>query len=381
MNINGVEKFTPSRLILARERRGKTQRELSSDVGVSDRMIKSYESGQYRPSPETLADIARVLGFPRAFFEAGPVEMIDLEAASFRAITKAGAVLRKRTIAAGTIALELHRFIADRFELPSNDLPDLRLQSIDPLAVTMPHGRRYAGPERAAEATRHMWGIGQRPIKNMVHLLEAHGVRVFSLSEDCLAIDAFSIVRDGTPFVFLNSRKSAERGIFDAAHELGHLILHQHGSPQGQDAENEADAFAAAFMLPEDAIRACAPRLATIATLSAMKSTWHASVQAIGFRLHELGLMSDWHYRHFNIELSRRGRQNEPSPLPRETSAVLRKAVAVLAEEGVGLRKIAQELCLPIAELQSLMFGLGVLEGGTDGGSTARRGALRLVPN
>ncbi len=75
-----------------------------------------------------------------------------------------------------------------------------------------------------------------------------------------------------------------------------------------------------------------------------MKATWHASVAALGFRLHELGIMSDWHYRRFNIELSRRGRANEPAPLPRETSAVLRKALQVLAEDGIGLREIAKEV-------------------------------------
>ncbi len=34
-----------------------------------------------------------------------------------------------------------------------------------------------------------------------------------------------------------------------------------------------------------------------------------------GYRMHELGLMSAWHYKHFSIELSRRGRSNEPEPL------------------------------------------------------------------
>lgn len=88
--------------------------------------------------------------------------------------------------------------------------------------------------------------------------------------------------------------------------------------------------------------------------------------------------MSDWHYRHFNIELSRRGRENEPAPLLRESSAVLRKVIDALAEEGVGLREIARELSLPVAELRSLTFGLGVLDGG-QGGSAAPRGSLRLV--
>jgi Zn-dependent peptidase ImmA (M78 family)/transcriptional regulator with XRE-family HTH domain len=358
----GVDTFTASRLILARERRGLTQRKLSELVGVSDRMIKAYEAGEKNPTAETLGVIARELRFPISFFEAKPIELLQLEAASFRALSKASSALRNRTVAAGTIALELHRYLADRFDLPKPDLPDLR-------ATT---------PAKAAESVRHQWGLGQKPIANVVHLLELHGVVVFSLSEDCESIDAFSIWHNGTPFVFLNTRKTAERSIFDAAHELGHLVLHRHGPPQGREAEVEADQFASSFLMPESAMRAVAPRLVTIATLAAMKKSWKVSVAALGYRLHALGLVSDWHYKHFNIELSRRGRSNEPAPLARETSAVIRKALAALDEEGVTLRDIAVELHLPLAELQALAFGLGVVAGdGTN--PSAGRGALRLV--
>jgi Zn-dependent peptidase ImmA (M78 family) len=325
-------------------------------------MIRAYESGEKNPTPETLATIANILMFPLSFFERPPVDSLSLDAASFRALSKASAALRARTVAAGTIALEFYTYLCRHFQMPEPKVPDLR---------------NYT-PERAAECVRHMWGIGQQPIPNVVHMLEKHGVRVFSLSEDCDAIDAFSTWRNGVPFVFLNNRKTPERGIFDAAHELGHLILHQHGTPQGRDAEREADSFAAAFLLPESAIRASAPRMPTVATVAAMKRTWRASVAAIGYRLHELGLMSDWHYKHFNIELSRRGRQNEPSPLARETSAIIRKALAELAEEGCGLRDIAAELHLPVSELQALSFGMHVVEGGRSG-SGPRRGNLRAI--
>jgi len=40
--------------------------------------------------------------------------------------------------------------------------------------------------------------------------------------------------------------KIAERSRFDAAHELGHLILHRHTGSAHPRAESEADAFASA---------------------------------------------------------------------------------------------------------------------------------------
>lgn len=79
---------------------------------------------------------------------------------------------------------------------------------------------------------RNHWGIGERPIGNMVHLLEAKGVRVFSLTERSRRIDAYSLWLEGIPFVFLNTMKTAEHGRTDAAHELGHLLMHRHGAPR-----------------------------------------------------------------------------------------------------------------------------------------------------
>lgn len=358
----GVETFTPSRLILARERRGLTQRKLSGLVGVSDRMIKAYEAGTKHPTLETVQALARELRFPLQFFAAPTIEPLQIEAASFRALTKASASLRNRTVAAGTIALELRRFLTERFDLPKPDLPDLC----------------GAAPSSAADVVRNAWGLEQKPIANVVHLLELHGVAVFSLSEDCHAIDAFSIWHREVPFVFLNNRKTAERSIFDAAHELGHLVLHRHGTRQGREAEAQADEFAAAFLLPEAAIRSVAPRLPSISALAAMKKTWKVSVAALGYRLHELGLVSDWHYKRFNIELSRRGRSNEPAPLARQTSAVIRKAFAALSAEGVAPRDIARELHVHPSDLQALTFGLALVSG-EGRGRRSGRGSLRIV--
>lgn len=363
MTSAGVETFEPSRLVIARDRAGLTQRALSDLVGVSPRAIKAYESGDMDPSRETLRDIAKALGYAEAFFEAPELDLLPLEAASFRALTKASAKVRNRAVASGTFALCLvYPFISERFELPAIDVPPLRDET----------------PSTAAEALRQHWGLGQRPIPHIVSLLESRGVRVFSLCEDCEAIDAFSVWRDGTPFVFLNTKKTPERSIFDAAHELGHLVLHRHGTRQGIDAESEADRFASAFLLPEAGIRAEAPPFPTLPDIVGMKGRWRASAAAIGRRLHDLGLMKDHPYTKFNKELSWRGRRNEPAPLPRQTSVVLAKAFAALAEEGLDTKAIASALHLPVHEVRALTFGLTAVAGGGIG-QAAKRGNLRLV--
>jgi Zn-dependent peptidase ImmA (M78 family)/DNA-binding XRE family transcriptional regulator len=363
MSGQASEHFEPSRLCIARDRAGMTQRELCERAGISVRALKGYESGETIPSRSAIAELARALGFSEEFFLAGAIDPLPLEAASFRALSKASARVRNRAVASGTFAVTLfYPFLKERFELPTVDVPDLREQT----------------PDGAADALRAYWGLGQRPIPHIVSLLEARGVRVFSLSEDCDAIDAFSLWRDGTPFVFLNTRKTAERSIFDAAHELGHLVLHRHGVPQGHDAENAADRFASAFLLPEAAIRADAPANCTVATVSRLKGKWHASTAAIGRRLRDLEIMTAYSYTQFNKHLAQLGRRAEPSPLARETSVVLRKTLAALAEEGLDLKAIARALHLPLAELRALTFGLQAVDGGGQPSATAR-GALRLV--
>jgi Zn-dependent peptidase ImmA (M78 family) len=192
----------------------------------------------------------------------------------------------------------------------------------------------------------------------MIALLESKGVRVFSLSVDAREVDAFSMWYDGTPFVFLNTKKTAERCRFDAAHELGHLVMHRHGAPQGQEAEKEANAFASAFLMPRRSVLANAPRTATLKSLIAHKKFWNVSAAALNYRLHSLGLTTDWTYRTLCIDLAKLGRDHEPESSPFESSQVLKKVFASLREDGISKSDVAKELLIQPEELDELTFGL-----------------------
>jgi Zn-dependent peptidase ImmA (M78 family) len=278
------------------------------------------------------------------FFFRSELEQISPEGASFRSLRRTTAAQRERALAAGELALELTTWIDGRFVLPSPDIPDLRPQR---------------DPEAAAMALRGRWGLGDLPIGNVLHLLEAKGVRVFSLVEDCHEIDAFSFWRSGQPFVFLNTMKSSERSRFDAAHELGHLVLHRHGSPAGRTAEQEADAFASAFLMPRSSIITYAPRLPSLPSLVDAKSTWNVSVLALVHRMHAVGMISAWGYRSLCIQIQERGfRRAEPESGPREMSQVFEKVFSALRQEGVRRVDLAHALGWPLSELQALVFGL-----------------------
>lgn len=360
------ERFNPSRLTLARKRRGLTMTRLAELIGVEPRSVSAYENGEFTPDPERREQLAKVLRFPVSFFAGDDLEQLAPDIASFRALSKMTAAKRDMALGAGTIALLLNNWIERRFELPQPSLPDLSQEG---------------GPEAAAAAMRQLWNLGELPVKNMVHLLELRGVRVFSLAIDAREVDAFSMWHDSKPFIFLNTMKSAEHSRFDAAHELGHLVLHRHGEPQGQEAEREAHAFAAAFLMPRGSVLANAPKFATVDHLVQLKKYWTVSVAALAYRLHAVGALSEWHYRQLYMDISKRGfRTREPEESSRETSQVLAKVFAALRDESVAKRDIAAQLNITPEEIEQLVFGLAVTGlTGAPRPRSAKRGQLRVV--
>lgn len=350
------ESFNPSRLTLARQRRGMSKTQLAERSGLDRRSITAFEGDEYSPSLNTILVFAGVLGFPVEFFFGDDLSVPTPDSASFRALSKMSAGQRDMTLAQGALALHLSDWIGTKFGLPD---------------IQIPNFERGPGPEEVALELRYLWGWGELPISNMVHLLEAKGVRVFSLSIDSREVDAFSMWHADVPFVFLNTQKSAERSRFDAAHELGHLVLHRHSSPNGRQAEREADEFASAFLMPRKSVIARALRFPTIAKLIELKRYWKVSLIALVYRMHSLGLINDWNYRNLVADISRKGYRNkEPNPIPRESSQVFAKVTGHLGNEGISKSQWAQELNFPVEELDQLIFG-PVLSSMTGGGRQA----------
>jgi Zn-dependent peptidase ImmA (M78 family)/DNA-binding XRE family transcriptional regulator len=355
---------------LARKRKGLTKTQFASRIGVDLRSLYGYEQGNYSPSEETLEKIEATTGFPKDFFYGDDLEILDKDVASFRSLSRMAAYQREMALSQGCIALHLNRWLEEKFELPRADLPDLRYEP---------------NPEAAATTLRYYWKLGEIPINNIIHLLESKGVRVFSLDIHAREVDAFSLWKDSTPFIFLNTQKSSEHSRHDAAHELGHLVMHRHGAPQGRQAEAEADAFASNFLMPRASVQAhAAPflRPPTLAKLIQLKKIWKTSVASLNYRLHVLGLTSDWQNRMLCIQISKYGyRTNEPQSLPREVSQVLAKIFVALQADGVSRSQIAKELFVPLTEIEQLIFGLAIstVEGGGKAGGSKKHAKLQLV--
>ncbi|MFH5824354.1 helix-turn-helix domain-containing protein [Georgenia sp. AZ-5] len=359
--------LNPTRLAAARKRRGWTLTRLAAETGLSRVSLSSYENQHQDPAPQTLKTLADALGVKEAFLTADDLEEIPVESVSFRALSKMTARTRDRGLSSGRIAILINEWIEQRFTLPDPDVPSLT-------------GR---DPELAAQEVRARWGLGEQPIANMVHLLEAHGVRVFSLTDDTKDLDAFCLSWHGQPFILLSREKSGERRRFNAAHELGHLVLHgEDRVPNGPDAEAEANRFAAAFLMPRAGVLAQGLNNASVRQVIEAKKRWSVAAMAMAHRANELGLMTEWAYRTVCVDLSRLGyRRGEPYGIPHENSMLLTKVMQQLRDSHRGPTTIAEDLGLSPAEVQAYMMGLTpLLVGGSSGNRTAiREGHLRVV--
>jgi Zn-dependent peptidase ImmA (M78 family)/DNA-binding XRE family transcriptional regulator len=340
--------LNPSRLDLARRRRGFTKGALAKAAEIAPRTLTAYERGETEPDERVVARLAAALGFPVAFFAKDDADEPSIDGVSFRALSSMTARQRDQARGAAAIALELDQWMRDRFDLPGMKVP--RLRGMD--------------AEAAAEAVRVEWGLGEQVAPNMVHLLEAHGVRVFSLVQECAEVDAFSFWHDGTPYVFLNGMKTAERSRMDAAHELGHLVLHYWGGPKGRPAEQEAQLFGASFLMPRRDVLATMPRGATIPQIIEARKRWRVAAMNLAVRLAKLGLLTEWQARSSYIQLGQRGfRDGEPGGIERETSQVWDKVFAALRCEGMSRADVARQLNVSLEDLNAPVFGLVVPKG------------------
>ncbi|OLO10157.1 XRE family transcriptional regulator [Chromohalobacter japonicus] len=337
--------FNHKRLIMARKRKGLTAKSLAELAGISPVTLSRIEKALNPPDDSTVEKLSKALGYPKQFLYGEDLEDLDTDAVSFRSLSTMTAKEKHSALVAGSLGLSLLSWIDDRFNLPKPDLIDLSHE---------------VSPEHAANALRQYWNIGVQPITNLMHLMETKGVRFLAMSENTASVDAYSFWMGGVPHVYLNNFKSAERSIFDTAHELGHLVMHCNGEAKSsREAEREANAFASSFLMPKDDVISRSPRFVNTEAVINLKARWRVSAMAMAYRLHVLKLVTEWQYKSIIIELSKRGfRKGEPVGVERERSAIWPKVLSQLWSERVTKKEIANDLALPLYEVEALIEGL-----------------------
>lgn len=323
------------RITQAREFAGLSKSALAEKLSVTPAAVAQWESGTKTPAAENLAAVSLHLGVPISFLlESRPAENQRRGPLTFRAWNSARTRrLNRKAERFAELVAEAYAWLEARVVLPALVLPEI------PAAA-----HEGAFIEAAAEACRRAWGLGDRPILRLAELLESKGIIVAEVAFSDEGMDAFSCVVNGRPFVFLrNKKQDRARSRFDAAHELGHLLLHQHLS-EGElrqksvhgPVEEEAHAFAGAFLMPADSFRRDVTQV-DVDSLLRLKPKWGVSVQAMVKRCEKLGLIDAEGagdlFRQMGVRGWRRA-QGEPydEMLPLTAGLLGQKALRVLEE-------------------------------------------------
>ncbi|MEA2238912.1 MAG: hypothetical protein QOC81_3636 [Thermoanaerobaculia bacterium] len=383
----GTPGFVPERLTRARDARALTGNSLAEMIDVSRQSLYAYESGKQNPGTTVLDRLAQTLNVPtRHFTTALPVPRpFRFSYRSLNAATK-----RSRTKAESRFYWfdEILGWVESAIEFPLIDIPQFDIKH--PLLLT------NRDIEDIAAETRRKWGLGNGPIGDMIALLESHGVIVTKFPLDSDHLDSFCAHGHDLPsYVVLNSEKeSAVRLRLDAAHELGHLVLHRgciFNTADHKHAEAQAFRFGAAFLFPEVSFLREVVSI-SLPSFLALKRRWKVSAGMMLKRAADLELIqpeqSERLWRHYSSKGYARHGEPFDDLIPVERPRLLSRAFEMILEGGIASREQIleaiplypneiEELCsldrgflkvaAPIAELKprqnSLFSGSG--DGGT----------------
>lgn len=329
--------FEPERLRVIREARGLTKTELANQLSMSISSLSQYESGKITPSPDSVASLAGALAIPEEFLTSEAPVKIDLDDCHFRRQSGVPKKEQRKAVSWGVLALDLFRE-ADRYvALPDLSLPDYS------------ESRPFDGEEieSIAKDVRYKWDLGFGPLSNIVWLVEQLGVPTIELSDCDDRLDAFSAWTSYRPMVFFTTAKdSPSRRRFDAAHELGHLVLHRDTDPGQKGVEDEAFRFASSFLLPAEPFKSEVPSQLSWPKLREMKKRWKVSLAALVYRAHELGIYSESTRSRAFAQINIRGwRRNEPDEPEMERPSLFKQTVRELKKSGFNsIDEIASEL-------------------------------------
>lgn len=304
--------FVPARLAIARQAKGLKQKDLAEELGFTPGTISKWESEAYEqgPDPSSLQALAERLSVDPSWFYK-PLGEAGIGPAFYRSMRSELTTAREKAAAKLLYSYEIYRGLDDAVEFPGCDVPDL-LAGAD---------YRTLSPDKIealAARLREYWGLGDDPIVDLMVVLENAGVVVAETFIDSTKLDGVSAWFSGTPVVLLaKDKEGGVRRRFDAAHELGHLILHRCVT---QDCikkdlrliEEQAMLFAGAFLLPASSFAVTSDR-ASLEHLSDIKPRWGVSIGAMIKRLGSLNLISETHERNLWKYYSyRQWRGNEP---------------------------------------------------------------------
>lgn len=316
-------------LTTARRASGLTQGELAEKAGVTQAALSRYENGLREPDETTLDALATALGVTTRFIR---------HAGRTRGAMAVDAHMRRRATAQATVwkrleaRLNMFRMHASLLSEEVQIRAEHRIPSFDPIDTT---------PDAAARMVRMQWGMPIGPVRQLIRWLESAGCLVVEEPFGTTRVDGMSQWIDGQPIIYINADVPTDRKRLTLAHELGHLVLHS--TEIVEDVEDQANAFAAEFLMPLEVIK---PQIRNLraAQLPDLKRQWGVSMAALVERSYRAGLMTtDARTRMYKLFSTRGWRTREPvsEELPPEHPTLVSVIPDALADRGLSAKEIA----------------------------------------
>ncbi|MFN8051060.1 MAG: XRE family transcriptional regulator [Acidimicrobiales bacterium] len=243
------------RVVEWRERRGLTQAELAAQVhGMTQSKLSKSENGARRFTTIELAELAAAL-------DVDPLDLLDESPLAESLVAAArGGVLDTAApgVALATEALRVWRILdADSIPVELGTRPAL---------TSIPPGFATEGRSAAADVRDYLQ-LGSRPLANLLDVATGVGLvvfyRPFAQEEQ---FDGVCVADGDRAVAVINTRgRGRGRQRFTLAHEIAHWVfgdvdsgpaIDRDVTEDGNDAERRANAFAAALLVPQEAISA-----------------------------------------------------------------------------------------------------------------------------
>ncbi|MBI1742613.1 helix-turn-helix domain-containing protein [Candidatus Acetothermia bacterium] len=319
------------RLKQLRMSRGFSLDALAAELGgiVTKQALSKYEQGKIRPSPVVLNKLASTLGIKVSYLFKEPTIQVK-----FIAYRKVSRLPKKEQLRVECLVKEA---LEDRIRLQQltnqangSHIPiqSMRVKTIEDV-------------EAAAQKLRTQWELGVDPISSVTDILEAHFIHVLPVNADDKFDGIAAVAYSGNHHVMAaavvtRGEISGERQRLNLTHELGHLVLDM---PKNLDEEKTAFRFGAAFLAPAEVVyREVGTKRGFMQPeeLLLLKRYFGMSIQALLYRLRDLGIITESHYKQWCMDISRLSwRKQEPLELKPERAKWLRQKVLRAFAEGV----------------------------------------------
>lgn len=301
---------------------GYSRKQLSEMLGVTEQAVWQYENAYTSPKMQIVNELKRIFSVKSKYFYTEDMlarymtpANVDVMNIAYR--SKVLNVISKTQAEAKHVEYldTFVNYVTAKVSLPTLKIIKLRDEVIDYLNHT--EDDRSTQIYHVAHLARKRLDLPKSNNDDLMFLIEKSGVFVFekAIGEE---IDAYSLwTRNDRPYIILgNMKRSAVRRNFDIAHELGHLLLHYRLEFANLDRkehkmiENEANIFAGALLLPEDEFALDMKDVSHITNPDDyldLKKKWKTSLQVLGYRAANLGIIEPKDHRNFYAAMHRKG--------------------------------------------------------------------------